>query len=78
MAGDWRALHVEKLHYLFCSRNNITAMKSRRVRGHVRGRRNMPAEFQWGNLSETDYLIDLGVDGKITIKLVFKKQGGRA
>jgi hypothetical protein len=27
----------------------------------------------WGNLSERDQLLDLGVDGRIILKLTFKK-----
>jgi hypothetical protein len=34
--------------------------------------------FLWGNLKEREYLEDLGVDGRIILKRVFKKYvGGR-
>jgi hypothetical protein len=29
--------------------------------------------FWWGNLTERDYLGDLGVAGRIILKLIFKK-----
>lgn len=32
--------------------------------------------FWWGSLSERDHLEDLGVDGKIFLKWIFKKWGG--
>jgi hypothetical protein len=32
---------------------------------HLRGRREVRAEFWWGNLRERDGLEDLGVDGRI-------------
>jgi len=33
--------------------------------------------FLWGDLSERDHLED-GVDGRITLKWIFKKWGGKA
>jgi hypothetical protein len=34
--------------------------------------------FWWGNLKERDNLKDLGVDGTIILKWVFKKRDGEA
>jgi hypothetical protein len=34
--------------------------------------------FRWGVLSERNHLEDLGVDGKIILKLIFRKWDGDA
>jgi hypothetical protein len=40
---------------------------------HVWGKGEAYAEFWWGYLMERDKLEDLDVDGKIILKLMFKK-----
>jgi len=30
-------------------------------------------EFWWGNLKERDYLEDLGLDGRVILRWIFKK-----
>ena len=36
----------------------------------------MLTEFWWGTLVEREHLKDIGLDGKIIIKRIFKKWGG--
>ena len=38
----------------------------------------MHTEFWWGNLKDRNNLRDLEVDGRIILKSVIKKYGGRA
>jgi hypothetical protein len=45
---------------------------------HVKGKGEVHAGFWWGDLRERDHLEDLGVDGKIILKFVFKKGDGEA
>jgi hypothetical protein len=40
---------------------------------HVWGKRKVHTGFWWGNLSEGDHSGDPGVDGRIILKLIFKK-----
>jgi len=55
-------------------------MKSSRMRwaGHVAriGRRELHTGFWWGNLRERDHWEDVGVDGRIILKFLFKKWDG--
>ena len=37
------------------------------------GRGEVHAGFWWGNMRERDHLEDLGVDGRIILKWIFKK-----
>ena len=52
-------------------------MKSRRLKwaGHVArvGERKGYTGFWWRYLMERDHLEDLGIDGKIILKFVFRK-----
>jgi hypothetical protein len=47
--------------------------------GHVvgMGRREICTKFGLKNLKQRDHLIDLGVKGRLIIKLILIKQGGR-
>jgi len=41
--------------------------------GHVRGRGEVYAGFWWGNLRETDHMEDTGVDGKKSLRWIFRE-----
>ena len=43
---------------------------------HVWGRGKKHTGFWWGNLRERDHLEDLGVDGRIILRWVFRKWDG--
>jgi len=38
---------------------------------NVWGREEVPTGFWWGDLKEVDQFEDLGVDGRIILKLIF-------
>jgi hypothetical protein len=42
------------------------------------GDRKVHTGFWWGDLKKTDHLEDLGVDGRIILKGIFKKDDGEA
>jgi hypothetical protein len=74
VTGEWRKLHDKKL---------ITrVIKSSRLRWaeHVarRGRAEVYTGFWRGNMRERDHLEDPGVDGRIILKIIFRKLDGKA
>jgi hypothetical protein len=75
--AEWRGLHNEELNDLFSSPHIIRVVKSKRMRwaGHVArmGKREVHTGFWWGDLRESDYLANPGVDGRIILKRIFKK-----
>jgi hypothetical protein len=42
------------------------------------GRGEVCTGFRWGNLMETDYLEDPGVDGRIVLGWIFRRWDGGA
>jgi hypothetical protein len=42
------------------------------------GKRYVSVRLWWGELREKDHLEGLGVDGRITLKWICKKEDGRA
>jgi hypothetical protein len=42
------------------------------------GRKELRTGFWWGNLREGDHLENEGVDGRMTLKLIFEGLDGRA
>jgi hypothetical protein len=77
VTGVWRKLHNEELHDLYSSPTIVWVIKSRRVRwaGHVaqKGRGKACTGFWWGNLRERYQWGDPSVDGRIILRLLFKK-----
>jgi len=72
-----RKLQNEELINLYSSPNIARVIKWRRLRwaGHVArmGRGEVYTGFWWGNLRERDHLGELGLDGRIILKWIFRK-----
>jgi hypothetical protein len=70
--GEWSKLPNEELDIMY-SPNIFRVIKSRGMRWHVWGRREVHTGFWWGNLREGDHLEDPGIDGKIILIGMFMK-----
>lgn len=75
ITGEWRKMCNENLHNLCSSPNTIRVIKSRRIRLE-QNVTNMEEKCIHGltqkNLKERVYLEDLGIDGRIILKCIFK------
>jgi hypothetical protein len=75
--GVWRKLHNKELHDLYLSPTIVRVIKSIRMRwtGLVAwmGRGEACTRFWWGNLRERDHWGDLGLDGRIILRWIFRK-----
>jgi hypothetical protein len=80
VTGKWRRLLVKELHDLYSSLNIIRVIKSRRMRWaeHVARTRDRRSVYRvwWGDRRERYYMGDLGVNGRIKLKLVIRKWDG--
>ena len=79
VTGDWRKLYNVELNDCYSSPSVCREIISRKLRwvGHlarIRGKyRCIRTVFWWRNLRERDYLEELGVDGKIILRWIFRK-----
>jgi len=76
VTGEWRRLHNEELYDLYSSSDIIQIKKSRT--GHLArmGRHEKCIENLVGRPQGKNYLENLGVDGGIILKWIFKKRIG--
>jgi hypothetical protein len=82
VTGEWRRRHNKELYAVYPSPNIIQVIKSSRIRwaGHVawmqKGLGEVRTGFWWGSLREGDHVEDLGTEGRIILKWIFKKWEG--
>ena len=74
VTGEWKELNSEEFNDLYSSPKIIRMIKSRRMRwAGLVARMAEKKEVWWGNLRERDQWEDLGVDGNIILRWIFKK-----
>lgn len=67
---DWIKVHIEKLHDLYLSPNNISVMQWRR-------RKCTRHRARWVNLMERDYLENLGEGVILILKFILNNRDGK-
>jgi len=80
---QWRRVHNAELYYLYPSPGIIRVIRSRGMgwaegMWHVLGPCEVNTGFWWGDMMERYHLEDLGVDGRIILKVILKKWDGEA
>jgi hypothetical protein len=78
VTGEWRKMHNKELDDMYSLPHIVRVIKSRILRwaGYVArmGETGVAyTEFWWGNLRERDHLGDPGLDGRITLRWIFRK-----
>ena len=77
LTGEWRKLRNEELNDLYSLPNIVWLIKSRIMRwsGHVARTGDSRGVYRIlvGNLRERDQLGDLGLDGRIILRWIFRK-----
>jgi len=78
VTGEWRKLHNEELNDIYSLPNIVRVIKSLIMRwaGHVArvGERRGVYGVLVGNPEEKDHLENLGVDGRIILRWIFRKR----
>ena len=74
VTGVWRKLHNEELYDSY-PLSDIRVIKLREIRwaGHVEGERREAYLVLWRNVNDRDHLEDLGIDGRIILKWIFRQ-----
>jgi len=71
---QWSELHNKELNDLYSSPNIIWMIKLGRMGGACsRYRGEVYIGFWWQNLRERDHLEDPGIDGRVTLRWIFRK-----
>ena len=80
VTGEWRILADEDLYDLYSTPNIIQVIRQEEYDGWVmwnlRESGEVHTSFWWGDLRERDNLEALGLDGRVILKLIFKKRDG--
>jgi hypothetical protein len=66
---EYRKLHNEKLNDLYSSPNIVQV----KIKNNGKGTEKVYSTVWWGNLRERDHLEDLGADGRIILRWIFRK-----